>query len=251
MQRARSEATTPVERLEQLVETALSVARTAKRNRANLAGLNFYADKLAKLRTDATVAFRELADPSLGDISAVAEMMQLAFAPDVEIKRRASVTRELVHELRTRKWRSAPAENVADSIFPLSLLAKTKRGYLMTIGRQMNGCFESGWYDACAVMMRRLLETAVIEAFEAKQLDGRIKTQQGDFFQLTQLITVALSETAWNLSRNAKQALPHLRDIGHISAHSRRFTAQKGDIEKVQPHCRIAVEEFLHLAGLL
>jgi hypothetical protein len=147
--------------------------------------------------------------------------------------------------------RSTPVENVTDNLFPLSLLAKTRRGYLITIGRQMNGCFESGWYDACAVMMRRLLETAIIEAFEAKQLDGRIKTQQGDFIQLTALIAAALSETAWNLSRNTKQALPYLRDIGHISAHSRRFTAQKGDIEKVQPHCRIAVEEFLHLAGLL
>ena len=251
MRRARTEATTPVESLEQLVETAITVARTARRNRANLAGLNFYADKLAKLRTDATVAFRELGDPSVGDISAVAEMMQLAFAPDTEIKKRASVARELVHELRTRKWRSTPVENVADNLFPLSLLAKTRRGYLITIGRQMNGCFESGWYDACAVMMRRLLETSIIEAFEAKQIDGRIKTQQGDFFQLTALVVAALSETAWNLSRNTKQALPHLRDIGHISAHSRRFTAQKSDIERVQPYCRIAVEEFLHLAGLL
>jgi hypothetical protein len=100
-------------------------------------------------------------------------------------------------------------------------------------------------------MMRRLIETALIEAFEAKGLDGKVKTPQGDFVQLTALITAALTEGSWNLSRNTKQALPHLRDIGHISAHSRRFTAQKSDIDKVQPHCRIAVEEFLHLAGLL
>jgi hypothetical protein len=212
--------------------------------------LNFYADKLAKLRADATVAFGSLADPSVGDISAVAEMVQLVFAPDTEVKKRASVARELAHEVRTRKWRGIPVEP-SDNLFPLSLLAKTRRGYLITIGRQMNGCFESGWYDACAVMMRRLLETAIIEAFEAKQLDSRIKTPQGNLFQLTALIAAALSETTWNLSRNTKQALPNLRDIGHISAHSRRFTAQKGDIEKVQQYCRIAVEEFLHLAALL
>jgi hypothetical protein len=58
------------------------------------------------------------------------------------------------------------------------------------------------------------------------------------------------SATAWNLSRNTKKALPQLRDVGHIAAHSRRFTAQKSDIENVQPQCRAAVEEFLHLAGL-
>ena len=251
MPRSKSEVATPVERLQNLVETAVAVSRTAKKNHVSLTGLNFYADKLAKLRTDATVAFTELADPSVGDISAVAEMMQHAFAPATDRKERVSVARELLHELRTRKWRSTPVQSVGDSVFPLSLIAKTRRGYLSTLGRQMNGCFESGWYDACAVMMRRLLETAIIEAFEAKHLDGKIKTQQGEFVQLTALISAALSETAWNLSRNAKQALPHLRDIGHMSAHSRRFTAQKGDIEKVQPYCRIALEEFLHLAGLL
>jgi hypothetical protein len=89
MHREKTEAATPVERLEQLVETAVAVARTAKRNRANLGGLNFYADRLAKLRTDATVAFSALADPPVGDISAVAEMMQLVFAPNTKVKKRA------------------------------------------------------------------------------------------------------------------------------------------------------------------
>jgi hypothetical protein len=187
----------------------------------------------------------------VGDISAVAEMMHLTFAADTDRKRRVAVARELVHELRTRKWQSRAPVTEAENVFPLSLLVKTRLGYLITIGRQMNGCFESAWYDACAVMMRRLLETVIIEAFEAKGIDTKIKNAQGDFFQLTDLIKAALSETAWNLSRNTKKALPQLRDVGHISAHSRRFTAQKSDIEKVQAHCRVAVEEFLHLAGKL
>lgn len=100
-------------------------------------------------------------------------------------------------------------------------------------------------------MMRRLLETVMIEAFEAHKLDSKIKNAQGEFIQLSDLISAAISETAWNLSRNAKKALPQLRDVGHISAHSRRFTAQKPDIERIMPQCRVALEEFLHLAGLL
>ena len=245
------EASPPAERLQKIVDTTMKVARTARKNRASLTGLNFYADKLARLRTDATVVFQQLDDPSVGDISAVAEMIQLTFAADTDFKRRAAVARELVHELRTRKWRGGAPETEAENIFPLSLLVKSRRGYLVTVGRQMNGCFDSAWYDGCAVMMRRLLETVIIEAFEAKKIDGKIKNAQGEFFQLTDLIGAALSETAWNLSRNTKKALPQLRDIGHISAHSRRYTAQKSDIEKVQPLCRVAVEEFLHLAGLL
>jgi hypothetical protein len=251
MHRANKGVGSPVERLVLMAETAVKVARTARKNRASLAGINFYGEKLAKLRTDATVVFGELADPSVGDVSAVAEMMQLTFASETDAKKRVLAVRELTHELRTKKWRVAPSENVTDSIFPLNLLTKTRRGYLIAIGREMNGCFESGWYNACAVMMRRLLETSIIEAFEAHHLEGQIKNPQGEFFQLTALIATALAETAWNLSRNTKQALPNLRDIGHTSAHARRFTAQKSDIERVQPHCRIALEEFLHLAGHL
>lgn len=178
-------------------------------------------------------------------------MLALVFAPDTDHKKRMTLARDLVHELRTRKWRGRPDKIDEDKLFPLSLLSRTRRGYLLTVGRQMNGCFAAGWYDACAVMMRQLLETTIIEAFEAKKLESKIKNASGDFFQLSDLIKAALGEASWNLSRNAKQALPALRDVGHVSAHSRRFTAQKSDIEKISQHCRIAIEEFLHIAGLL
>ena len=239
--------------LERLVEKAIDVARKARRHRAPLSGLNFYADKLAKLRTDAVVCFQQLNDPSVGDISAMAEMVEVVFAANTDYKRRVELSRNLIHELRTKKWRSSQPGSLLEEegLFPLSLIAKTRRGYLNAVCRQMNGSFSSGWYDAAAVMMRRLLETSVIEAFEARHLDGKIKNAQGDFFQLSDLVGAALSETAWSLSRNTKKALPNLRDVGHISAHSRRYTAQRSDILKISQDCRIAIEEFLHLAGLL
>jgi len=248
---SKGEAATPGTRLEQSVETALKVARTAKRNRASLTGLNFYADKMANLRTDATVAFNELGVPSVGALSAVAELMDVTFAPGTNLKKRVTAARDLVHELRTSKWRTTAPEGGDADLFPQSLLTRTSRGYLISIGRQMNGCFESGFYDAGAVMMRRLLETAIIEAFESKKVEAKIKNTQGDYLQLTDLIAAALTETSWNLTRNTKQALPRLRDIGHLSAHSRRFTAQKTDVERIRMDCRVAIEEFLQIAGLL
>ena len=183
----------------------------------------------------------------------MAEMVEVVFGANTDYKRRVALSRDLIHELKTKKWRSSqtPLHPEDEGLFPLSLIAKTRRGYLITVSRQMNGCFSSGWYDAAAVMMRRLLETSIVEAFEAHHLDRKIKNAQADFFQLSDLVGAALSEAAWNLSRNTKKALPNLRDVGHISAHSRRYTAQKGDILKVSQDCRIAIEEFLHLAGLL
>jgi hypothetical protein len=114
----------------------------------------------------------------------------------------------------------------------------------------MNGCFAEGWYDACAVMMRRLVETVIIEAFESKKIANKIKSGQGDF-QLSTLVGLAISEPSFSLSRNSKKMLPQLRDIGHLSAHGRAFFATRPDIEKVQLPCRGVVEEFLRIAGLL
>ena len=99
-------------------------------------------------------------------------------------------------------------------------------------------------------MIRRLIETLIIEAFEHFNLSHKIKTSAGDFFYLSDLISKTLSEPSWNLSRNAKQALPKLKDIGDKSAHSRRFNAVRNDIDKICSEIRVVVQEFVYLAGL-
>jgi len=83
----------------------------------------------------------------VGDISAMAEMVAVVFAADTDYKRRVELSRNLLHELKTKKWRSiqAPLVPEEERLFPLSLIAKTRRGYLITVCRQMNGCFGSGW----------------------------------------------------------------------------------------------------------
>lgn len=129
-------------------------------------------------------------------------------------------------------------------------LVRGTRGYIEKIANQANGAYENGWYDACAVMLRRLVETLIIEAFEKHQLDAKIKNASGDFLYLRDLIDKTLAEGSWNLSRNAKQALQTLKDIGDKSAHSRHFIAQRGDIQPVIPDIRTVVQELLFLSGL-
>lgn len=243
----------PQDVIADLARKAVELVRTAKKHKQSLTGSNFYAEKLVRLRTDATIAFRQLASDDVGDVSALAELIETAFAPSVAVDKRRDAVRDLDFQLKT-KWAAAkpsapPGEE--DAIFPLALLAKTRRGYLVHIARQMNGSFVQGWYDACAVMMRRLIKASIIEAYEAHGIQASVKNAKGDYFQLTELIACALAESAWTLSRNTKTSLPQLRDVGHMSAHGRYFTADKSDIEKIRGGCRIVVEEFLRHARLL
>jgi len=145
-----------------------------------------------------------------------------------------------------------PAEGVAprsEMVIYNALVASTGRSYIERVARQINGTYENGWYDACAVMIRRLLETLIIETFEAHGIAERIK-KDTDFMPLRDMIKVTLTDRTWNLSRTTKAALPKLKDIGDKSAHSRRFIAVRQDIDEIRPEVRTVVQELLILAKL-
>lgn len=145
-----------------------------------------------------------------------------------------------------------PDDGVAASshqIVPPAVVRST-RGYIEKITNQINGTYERGWFDACAVMMRRLLETLIIECFEQHKVSGHIKNKHGDFLFLRDLINKAMIEDSWTLSRNTRSALPKLKDLGDKSAHSRRYIAHREDIEPIRIEFRGVVQEFVFLANL-
>lgn len=243
----------PGNRLEYLAKSAVKLARTARRNRKTLAGQNNYAHKLVELRAEATNTFSELSAGSAGDVAATAELLDLIFGTGASPKERGKAVNDLIYSLRTT-WRQT-AHQTTDTVeacyLPLEILAGTKRGYLLTIGKQVNCCFTATCYDACLVMLRRLVEIAIIEAFEHRKIEATVKDRDGNYFFLRDLIRHALNQTAWALSRNTKRHLPALKELGDSSAHGRYFHATKTDVENVRLPARVVVEEFLRHANLL
>jgi hypothetical protein len=161
---------------------------------------------------------------------------------------------ELVRKLRAEAPKTfiPPSEGTRPTnefVLPFAMVRGT-RGYIEKVANQVNGCYEKGWFDGCAVMMRRLVETLIIECFEKHGIADKIKNQHGDFFYLADLIDRATQETAWNLGRNAKQALPRLKNVGDQSAHSRRYVAHREDIDRLQNDFRVVCQELLFIAGL-
>lgn len=159
----------------------------------------------------------------------------------------ARTLRDAVRATNPPPEEGAPSQE--EGVIYFSLVRNT-RGYLEKIVHQINGSYANGWYDACAVMIRRLVETLIIEVYEKHGLAASIQTPKGDFFYLRDLIVAIQGEKTWNLSKNARAALPRLKDVGDMSAHSRRFVAQRQDIDKLIPDLRIIVQEFVALAQL-
>ncbi|MFD1186676.1 hypothetical protein, partial [Pontibacter rugosus] len=122
---------------------------------------------------------------------------------------------------------------------------------LEKVAIQINQTYEQTCYDACAVMVRRLVEILIIETFEAHQKSAIIKDSNGDYFMLNDLISRFQSES-WpqNPSRNLKKTLLELKGIGDKSAHSRFYNAQRSDIDDVKVQLRGATEELLYLSKI-
>lgn len=145
-----------------------------------------------------------------------------------------------------------PSEAAASRDEPVIYMAMVRgtRGYIEKVAHQANGTYANGWYDACAVMIRRLLETLIIECYEAHKIEDRIKDSSGNYLFLKDLVDKAVSEKSWTLGRTVRSVLPKLKDLGDKAAHNRRYNAHREDLDKVLKDLRDAVQELLVLARL-
>lgn len=143
----------------------------------------------------------------------------------------------------------AASQPATEHVLPLDVVRGTRK-YLEQIVNQANGCYEKGWFDACSVMVRKLVEVLIIAVFEEKGGAATIK-KDDNFLMLSGLIDALLARTGWNLGRETKTALPLLKSLGDRSAHNRHFVARKVDVDRVLPGLRVAVEDLLHHANLV
>lgn len=128
------------------------------------------------------------------------------------------------------------------------------RGYIEAVCRQLNGCFRAAYYDAASVMLRRLLETLIIESYEYLKRESEIKDGNGQYLMLRDLAERACGEkihAGLNLGRNSKDALKEAKNVGNLSAHSRRYNAVSTDLTKIQSGVRVLVQELIQIANLV
>ena len=139
-------------------------------------------------------------------------------------------------------------DKLTDDLFPVEILSDT-RGYLENVAKQAILCYQNGLFDACLVMLRKLIEALIIECFEAHKIEAKIKGGDGFYYYLNDLIGLLLSETTWTITRNSQQAFPRIKKFADLSAHNRRFNAKNMDIDQIKDDLRIIIEELVHIAG--
>ncbi|MGV3590376.1 MAG: hypothetical protein ACO1PZ_01730 [Gammaproteobacteria bacterium] len=137
-----------------------------------------------------------------------------------------------------------------DSLLPEILLAETRRGYLIRIAQQINAAYEHNLFDACSLMMRRLLEILLIQSFDQCGIGAEALDADGNYAKLKVLINKAKSRPEIGLSPSTKSAIDDFRELGNLSAHRIAYNCRRDDIRPRRMEYRAVVEELLYKAGL-
>lgn len=123
------------------------------------------------------------------------------------------------------------------------------RGYVVKLCEQINASYEHNLFDACAVLMRRLLEVLLIHSYQQHKLESKITNRDGTFKELKSIIAEASSTGDLALSRNTKACLDTFRMLGNFAAHKITYNTTRDDIKNVALDFRATVEELLYKAG--
>jgi hypothetical protein len=251
--------------LEDLQEQCLSIcdiAKVAKRNGKSLSGQNRYGERFhdavvalsrTEMKLGTVLASANLDGNKSGEISSHLDILKLAEAAPLERSKALKALQMVCQAAVLPAIERLTANPVPETeqVLSLDVVRPTRRTYIERIAIQANGSYEHQWYDSCSVMIRRLVETVIIELYEARGREGEIKNSSGDFLMLSGLVDAVLADKSWNLGREVKKTLPEIKSLGDRSAHTRRYIATKQDVDKVISGLRVVVEELLHLAGLL
>ncbi len=119
------------------------------------------------------------------------------------------------------------------------------------MAQQINSAYENNLFDACALMMRRLLEILIIHCFESEGIEDQIKDSDGSYQNLKSLINKAKSKPEIKLSSDVKKDIDQFRELGNLSAHRVKYNCRRDDIRPLRLGYRAVIEELLYAAALV
>lgn len=240
------------------VRAFAGILQAAKRNRSSLASHRFYAPKarasLARLRKSFLMLKRDYPDERYPRVAfqlttidpLVSKLVErfpndqagmLQLINEIGFKTESDLAAEL------ESPQALPALSTSAPFLPDDLI-DDRHGVQQKILWEANRCYDAACYNACAAMIRRLVENLIIEAFEHQGIGNKIKNGN-DYVEFGALIGKAAAEPALRLTRNTKRVLPELKFFGDLGAHNRMALVRKGDLDRLHNAVRGAIEEIM------
>ncbi len=142
----------------------------------------------------------------------------------------------------------AKIAEVEGAVLPNDLTAGT-RMYLERLSHQINGSYEYGFYDACGVLCRRLMESLIVETYIGANRHSEIQNN-GTFIGLERLIVHIKQDRAIPLGRGTADSMEKVKEVGDTAAHDRTYITKQVDIDDLKTKYRKLITELLSLSGI-
>ncbi len=143
-----------------------------------------------------------------------------------------------------------PPGLISDGLLPQSVVNSCSRSYIHDIVRQINGAYDHGFYDACAVLCRRIIESLLVECFEHTGKIAVIQESDGNLKMLDAVIGKAKSAHHIRLPRGTPSLIDKIKEVGDTAAHDRYHITTKQDIDEFRTGFRKVVSQLLTIAGM-
>jgi hypothetical protein len=143
---------------------------------------------------------------------------------------------------------AAKRVTVSGLIIPPDWVDGTRR-YIEEMVHQINGSYEYHFYDACAALMRRLMESLIIEIYVHEKRHHEIQSG-GIFMPLERLIGLITADRKIPLGRNTPKIMLETKQLGDTAAHDRVYITSQVDIDDNKAKYRRMIQELLDKAGI-
>lgn len=144
-----------------------------------------------------------------------------------------------------------PAPKIAESLvdgesYLSPAIFEKMPGYVTRIIPQINGCWEREYPEACAVMVRRLVETLIIELYyQRKWLDELKDAETKEFVTLRGMVDKICGDSRFGLDRRIQEGLKKMKQIGDIAAHDYRIQIRKSYLKEIRDDVRFTTERLV------
>ena len=135
----------------------------------------------------------------------------------------------------------------SDSIIPLASIT-VQDDSIIRIVKQINACFDNACFDACAAMVRFLVEVLLIRVYKKQdQIQKITSNKQGYHKPLSQILDDASQNLLFPLKVRKFFAKGDFVKLGNYAIHESEFLTQSSDIDRMKIDLRLTVQTLIKL----
>lgn len=150
---------------------------------------------------------------------------------------------------KAKKEPRAKAPKQTDEYLQAEILEKMPE-YITRLLPQLNGTYDYEWYEGSAMLLRRLMETLVIELYTRRGWTQDVQDPAtNEFLMLKALIDQLNGDARLHIQRRIIDGLNKVKEIGDTAAHDFKIRIRKTDLDRIQSAVRLTCERLVFTIG--